>query len=244
MGLGTWVRLDRVAGALAQVESQYGANEEQIGFWAEQFKEVMLHKEFIPAGRTLTNAGAKTATVANCIVLPIEDSMESIFKTLKDAALLQRQGAGIGFNFSNLRPKGSPIKKHPGKEATGPVSFLKLYNAAFGVVWEADQGRGAYMAMLDVDHPDVESFIECKQKEGEISNFNISVCVTDKFMRAVEEDGEHELMDASTGTVVRKVRARAVGRPGAGALPKSVHSKLGRGSPAPWRGGTLSATGF
>lgn len=200
----------RVAKALADIETNYSATHEQVNKWSEQFKEIMLRKEFVPAGRTLTSAGAKTATVANCIVLPIEDSMESIFKTLKDAALLQRQGAGIGFNFSNLRPKGSVIKKHPGKLATGPVSFLKLYNAAFGIVWEADQRRGAYMAMLDVDHPDIEEFVECKVKEGEIVNFNISVCVRDKFMQAVENNADHELIDPITGTVVKTIPARGL----------------------------------
>ncbi len=153
--------------------------------WEREFFAIMANKEFTPAGRTITNAGAPSPVVANCIVLPIPDSMEGIFKTLKDAALLQKAGSGLGFSFGRLRPAGTYVKTSAGM-ASGPVSFLQVYNQAFGVIKQ--QGRhGANMAILPVDHPDILDFVHCKRVEGEIRNFNISVGMTDEFMRAVTE---------------------------------------------------------
>jgi ribonucleoside-diphosphate reductase alpha chain len=170
----------RVADALAEVEKDYSHDSKKVRKMAEDFFSIMSSKEFTPAGRTLTNAGGKTALVANCIVLPINDSMESIFQTLKDAALLQQAGAGLGFALDELRPAFSPTKKSRGV-SSGPISFLKVYNQAFGTIKQ--QGRhGANMAMMSVDHPDILDFLRAKEVEGEISNFNISVKVTDKFM--------------------------------------------------------------
>lgn len=176
---------ERVARALANVEKKYGRDSRFIERTERDFFGIMATKEYTPAGRTMTNAGAPTPLVANCIVLPVMDSMESIFQTLKDAALLQQSGSGLGFDFSHLRPAMTPTKKSNGV-ASGPVSFLKVYNEAFGVIKQ--QGRhGANMAMMQVDHPDILDFIRAKQVEGELRNFNISVKVTDEFMRAVVE---------------------------------------------------------
>jgi len=173
----------RMAGALAEVERDYGASDEVVRKTEQDFFEVMAKKEFTPAGRTVTNAGAPTALVANCIVLPVEDNMESIFQTLKDAALLQQAGSGLGFSFSELRPAGWPTKKSRGI-SSGPVSFLEVYNQTFGIIKQ--QGRhGANMAIFRVDHPDIVDFINCKRVEGRIRNFNISVALTDEFMEAV-----------------------------------------------------------
>ena len=177
---------ERVANALAQVEKDYGKPEELIEQTARDFFAVMASKEYTPAGRTLTNAGGETPLIANCIVLRIEDSMESIFQTLKEAALLQQAGCGLCFDLSEMRPANFPTKKSRGR-ASGPVTFLSVYDKAFGTIKQ--QGRhGANMAMIRVDHPDVLDFIECKKVEGDIRNFNISVTVTDEFMQQLEEN--------------------------------------------------------
>lgn len=177
--------LFRISRATALVEQNYGASTEEINNHIHDFYDVMSRKEFTPAGRSVTNAGAKTAVVANCIVLGIDDSMESIFQTLKEAALLQQKGSGLGFDFSHLRPAMSMTVKSQGV-SSGPVSFLQAYDSAFATIKQ--QGRhGANMAMMSVEHPDILDFISCKKKEGDIRNFNISVKVTDAFMEAVTE---------------------------------------------------------
>ncbi|MBI5728368.1 MAG: hypothetical protein HY984_01285, partial [Candidatus Magasanikbacteria bacterium] len=174
----------RIARALAAVEGKYGANEAQVKFWEEQFYTVLSHFEFTPAGRTITNAGGPTRVVANCIVLHAEDSMDGIFGTLRDATLLQQAGSGLGFPWHLLRPAGTIAVRSRGV-ASGPVPFLRSYDAAFGVVKQ--QGRhGANMGVMRVDHPDILEFIDCQRKEGEIVNFNISFGLTDAFMTAVK----------------------------------------------------------
>ena len=178
--------LMRVAKNLAEVEKNYGHDQAFIRKTAKEFFDIMADKAFTPAGRTVTNAGSGTSLVANCIVLPIEDSMEGIFQTLKEAALLQQQGSGLGFALDKLRPSMAKTVKSQGT-SSGPVSFLKIYNAAFGIIKQ--QGRnGANMAMMSVEHPDILDFIRAKKVEGEISNFNISVKVTDEFIKQVIEN--------------------------------------------------------
>jgi ribonucleoside-diphosphate reductase alpha chain len=175
----------RVAETLANVEKKYGRDGKFVSKTAKDFFNIMASKEYTPAGRTMTNAGAGTPIVANCIVLPIHDTMESIFQTLKDAALLQQAGSGLGFSLDEMRPAMTPTKRSHGV-SSGPVSFLKVYNEAFGTIKQ--QGRhGANMAMMSVSHPDILDFIRAKEIEGEISNFNISVKVTDEFMKAIAE---------------------------------------------------------
>lgn len=175
---------DRVSKALAAVEKNYGKSEKETKELEESFKKIFYNFEFAPAGRTLANAGGKTRLVSNCIVIHFEDSMEGIFNTLRDAALLQQAGSGLGFPWHLLRPAGSRTKKTQGT-ASGPVSFLKAYNEAFGVIKQ--QGRhGANMGVMRVDHPDILEFIESKWEEGSLVNFNISIGLTDEFMEAVK----------------------------------------------------------
>jgi ribonucleoside-diphosphate reductase alpha chain len=166
----------RVATHLASVEKDKE-------YWAKAFEKVMNNFEFIPAGRTLANAGAETKLVSNCVVLHMEDSLDSIFETLKDAALLQQAGSGVGFPFHLLRPAGYKCKRTLGS-SSGPISFLRIYAEAFRIIQQ--HGRhGANMAMMKVDHPDILEFIEAKQKNGEYENFNFSVGLTDEFMEKV-----------------------------------------------------------
>ncbi|MFB6212886.1 MAG: adenosylcobalamin-dependent ribonucleoside-diphosphate reductase [Candidatus Magasanikbacteria bacterium] len=177
---------ERVAESLAEVEKDYGHNTNFVNQKKKEFFEIMGKQEFTPAGRTLANCGAKTALIANCIVLPIRDSMEGIFQTMKEAALLQQAGSGLGFAFDSLRPAMEPTIRSQGY-ASGPVSFLKVYDEAFGTI-KQQKRHGANMAMMSINHPDVLDFVKCKAQEGEITNFNISVKVTDEFMNKLKED--------------------------------------------------------
>ncbi|MFA6305185.1 MAG: adenosylcobalamin-dependent ribonucleoside-diphosphate reductase [Candidatus Gracilibacteria bacterium] len=182
----------RVAGALANVEKQYGKSEKEVEEFAENFREMLYDFKFIPAGRTLANAGGKTKLVANCIVLHAEDSMRGIFDTLRDAALLQQAGSGLGFPWHLLRPAGTRANATQGV-ASGPISFMKAYNEAFGVIKQ--QGRhGANMGVMRIDHPDILEFIESKWEEGALVNFNISVALTDEFMQQVESGSKEPWM--------------------------------------------------
>ncbi|MCX6816151.1 MAG: adenosylcobalamin-dependent ribonucleoside-diphosphate reductase [Candidatus Aenigmarchaeota archaeon] len=176
----------RVADTLAGVEYDYGKTKEEVDELSRQFYEVMTNFEFVPAGRTLTNAGSPTPIVPNCIVLHIEDSMDGIFQTLKEASLLQQAGSGLGFPFHLLRPAGTIAKRSRGV-ASGPVSFLRVYNHAFGVIKQQNR-HGANMGVMRVDHPDILEFIHAKDVEGEIRNFNISVGLTDEFMKKVKDN--------------------------------------------------------
>eukprot|EP00698_Gefionella_okellyi_P015749 TRINITY_DN4462_c0_g1_i1.p1 TRINITY_DN4462_c0_g1~~TRINITY_DN4462_c0_g1_i1.p1 ORF type:complete len:717 (+),score=183.25 TRINITY_DN4462_c0_g1_i1:64-2214(+) len=176
----------RVAAALAAVETSYGADAEKVAATARDMFDIMYRMEFTPAGRTLANAGGPTRTVPNCIVLHIEDNMLSIFETLKQAALLQKDGSGLGFPLHLMRPAGFVTKASFGT-SSGPCSFLHVYNTAFGVIKQQNR-HGANMAVMSVSHPDILEFIHCKDVEGSIRNFNVSVGLTTKFMTAVAEN--------------------------------------------------------
>ncbi len=176
----------RVARALAAVERDYGRTEEYVEKCERDFFGIMANFQFTPAGRTLANAGTCRPVVANCVVLHIEDSMESIFGTLRDAALLQKAGCGLGFPLHLMRPAGAPTVSSQ-STSSGPISFLFAYNAAFGVIKQQNR-HGANMAVMSVEHPDILEFIRCKRVEGSIRNFNISVGMTDRFMNAVQAD--------------------------------------------------------
>ncbi len=194
----------RVADSLAAIERNYGKGDTEVKHTAQQFWEVLSSFEFTPAGRTLANAGAPTPLISNCIVLHMEDSMKGIFKTLSDAALLQKAGSGLGFPFHLLRPAGAFCKSSRGT-AGGPVSFLHVYNEAFGVIKQ--QGRhGANMAVMKVDHPDILEFIHCKAVEGRIKNFNISVGITDAFMEAVKSESKEPWMCQFNGIQMKPRR--------------------------------------
>lgn len=211
----------RVAARLANVERNYGKSGEEIEEWTEKFYEVLANFEFTPAGRTITNAGADTPVVANCIVLHFEDSMEGIFETLKEATLLQQQGSGLGFAFHLLRPAGLRAKRTQGR-SSGPVSFLQVYNTAFGIIQQQNR-HGANMAVMRVDHPDILDFLHCKEREGSIVNFNISVGLTDAFMEAVERDDKEPWMCEWKGI---KMYPRRVKRNARGIVEEVIEEKM------------------
>lgn len=197
----------RISQALAQPDRKYGRYDETELI----FYNLLSQRRFFPNSPTFTGAGTPLGQLAACFVLPVDDDMgrksQGIFSTLRVAALIQQTGGGNGFSFSRLRPKGSLVKTSMGK-ASGPIGFLSIYDSAFGVVAQGGVRRGANMAVLRVDHPDIEGFIKCKAEEGTISNFNISVAITDKFMQAVENDGIFELLNPTDGQVFRQVKAR------------------------------------
>ncbi len=197
---------DRVARVLSNVEKQYGKDATFVDTQYKQFYEIMANSEFTPAGRTLTNAGAPTPVVSNCIVLHPGDSMQDIFQTLKDASMLQQLGSGLGFPWHLLRPAGTKAKRSGGV-ASGPVSFLRVYNQAFGVIKQ--QGRhGANMAIMRVDHPDILEFVHCKRVEGDIKNFNISVGLTEEFMDKVIADDPNPYLCEFNGKKMKPQRVK------------------------------------
>ncbi len=183
----------RVAYHVAKVEEEWGAD---VAKRTVEYYHLLSSKKFFPNSPTFTGAGTPLGQLAACFVLPISDDMgrksSGIFQTLRDAALIQQTGGGNGFSFSRLRPKDSMVKTSAGR-ATGPVGFLRGYDHAFGEVAQGGSRRGANMGVLRIDHPDVEEFIECKTNENQITNFNISVGITDAFMRAVKNDEDWEL---------------------------------------------------
>jgi len=194
----------RVAEALAEAEAP-----EVRAEWADRFYEALSGFKYLPAGRILAGAGAKrNVTLFNCFVMgTVPDDMSGIFEHLREAALTMQQGGGIGYDFSTLRPKGAPVKG-VGADASGPLSFMDVWDAMCRTIMSAGHRRGAMMATLRCDHPDIENFIEAKQQPGRLRMFNLSVLVTDAFMLAVKEDGPWELK--FNGTTFRVVRARAL----------------------------------
>ena len=200
----------RVAYHVAAPEVEFDGDQMEL---ARKFYELLVSKRFFPNSPTFTGAGTPLGQLAACFVLPIADDMgrdsSGIFQTLRDAALIQQTGGGNGFSFSRLRHKGSLVKSSAGV-ATGPVGFLRVYDKAFGEIAQGGTRRGANMAVLRVDHPDIRDFITCKVDENQITNFNISVGVTDEFMEAVRDDGSHDLIAPQSGEKVETVRAREI----------------------------------
>lgn len=199
---------ERVAKSIAAADLHYGTAADAEA--SEQaFLEVMTRLEFLPNSPTLMNAGRDLGQLSACFVLPIEDSMESIFSTLADTALIQKSGGGTGFAFSRLRPKADKIASTQG-ESSGPVSFIRLYNFATEVTRLGGKRAGANMAILRVDHPDIQEFITAKINPLELNTFNISVAVTDQFMERVRKGESYDVINPRTGLIVRQLDARTV----------------------------------
>jgi ribonucleoside-diphosphate reductase alpha chain len=198
----------RVAGNVAQADLFYDADAD-VGKTEGEFSGMLSELEFLPNSPTLMNAGRPLQQLAACFVLPVEDSLESIFESVKNAALIQQSGGGTGFSFSRLRPRDDRVRTTSGV-ASGPVSFMRMFNAATDVIRQGGTRRGANMGILRVDHPDILEFISAKVNSRELSNFNISVAVTEKFMHSVEANGILSLVHPSTGKVVRTLAAREV----------------------------------
>ncbi len=200
----------RVARAVAEPEREYGADVEAT---ENAFYKLLSELRFFPNSPTFTGAGTPLGQLAACFVLPISDDMgrdsAGIFQTLRDAALIQQTGGGNGFSFGRLRPRGTYVASSAG-QATGPVGFLRVYDKAFGEIAQGGTRRGANMAVLPMHHPDILDFINCKVSEDQITNFNISVGITDKFMAAVRDDQDFELIAPQKGQVQKTVRAREV----------------------------------
>ena len=196
----------RVAKAIAKVDKTFGEKPEKS---EKTFYDMMAKLEFLPNTPTLFNAGTDMGQLSACFVLPVQDSLDGIFTTVKNMALIEKTGGGVGFNFSRLRPKGDIVRSTKGV-ASGPVSFMRIFDAATEVIKAGGKRRGAMMGILRVDHPDVLEFIVTKQNPMLLSNFNVSVAVTDEFMQAVASDKVYWLINPRSKEKVKALRAREV----------------------------------
>lgn len=199
----------RVAETIAKADFMYGKTRQEAEQTAKKFYDLMINFDFLPNSPTLMNAGRDMGQLSACFVLPIEDSMTGIFETLKQTALIHQSGGGTGFSFSRLRPSGSMVKTTHGI-ASGPVSFMKIYNASTEEVKQGGTRRGANMGILRIDHPDIIEFIRCKENHTQINNFNISIAVTNKFMDALGKNQNYNLYDPHTKQKVGELSAREV----------------------------------
>lgn len=199
----------RVASGIASMEENYPNSSWKAEELARTFYTMMTQYDFLPNSPTLMNAGTELGQLAACFVLPVGDSMDEIFDAVKHAALIHKSGGGTGFSFTRLRPKDSRVGS-TGGVASGPISFLKIFNTATEQVKQGGTRRGANMGILRVDHPDILEFIRAKEREGDLNNFNLSVALTEKFMNSVENDEEYPLVAPHTGEIVEYLKAREV----------------------------------